>query len=117
MTDAWRSAASGADFLGYELLHRACRDIDSLSAALGPHGDGTLVSATFVRARLDATMRMCLLIISTDPRQGTPGSLSTGEDCSLRGSPVSPTDAGAPQAAPELFRVFARSRSAGSPSF
>ncbi len=76
MTSAWRSALAASVICGVPLV--ACRDIEGFSTASGGHYEGTIVGASFVRAGLDATVRMCLLI-DTDHLQDAPGSLSTDD--------------------------------------
>jgi hypothetical protein len=68
--------AAGTVACGVSLA--SCRDIDGFSTASGGHYEGTIVGASFVRAGLEATVKMCLLI-DTDHLQDAPGSLSTDD--------------------------------------
>jgi hypothetical protein len=77
LTDPKRVVALAA-CLACSLSATACRNIDGFSTASGGHYEGTIVGASFVRAGLGSTVKMCLLL-DTDHLQDTPGSLSTDD--------------------------------------
>jgi hypothetical protein len=56
----------------------ACHDVSSFSTADGGSYEGPITNASFVRAGLGGSIRMCLTI-DTSQLQGAPGTLSTND--------------------------------------